>query len=106
MYRVCFYCQYITSIFSRYTLAGVNAVKEVQVTGDMTDCTPKNGPLEKQRQLMPNSTICHPGVSLHPSRAGGPNSPLHPALRGVQQTPPCLAGSPPFIIPARDRRGI
>ena len=35
-------------LFSRYTLAGVNAVKEVQVTGDMTDCTKKNGPLQKQ----------------------------------------------------------
>ena len=33
------------SLFSRYTLSGVNAVKEVQVTGDMTDCTEKNGPL-------------------------------------------------------------
>ena len=51
--------------FSRYTLAGVNAVKEVQVTGDMTDCTKKNGPLQKC-QYMPNSTICHPGVSWHP----------------------------------------
>ena len=33
---------------SRYTLAGVNAVKEMQVTRDMTDCIKKNGPLQKQ----------------------------------------------------------
>ena len=53
------------SLFSRHTLAGVNAVKEVQVTGDMTDCTEKNGPPQKC-QYKPNSTICHPGVSWHP----------------------------------------
>ena len=35
--------------FSRYTLAGVNAVKEVQVTGDMTDCTQKNGPPKNEK---------------------------------------------------------
>ena len=52
--------------FSRYTLAGVNAVKEVQLTRDMTDCTEKNGPLQKHCQFHPKSTICHPGVSWHP----------------------------------------
>ena len=40
---------------SRYTLAGVNAVKEVQVTRDMTDCTEKNGPLQNKKN---NANIC------------------------------------------------
>ena len=48
LYCIC--CLYSSAnilrlFFSRYTLAGVNAVKEVQVTRDMTDCTEKNGPL-------------------------------------------------------------
>ena len=34
-----------------------------------------------------------------PPRAGRTYLPLHPALWGVQQTPPCLAGPPPFIMP-------
>ena len=34
---------------------------------------------------------------LLPTAGEGTYLPLHPFLRGVQQTPPCLAGSPPGL---------
>ena len=67
--------------FSRYTLAGVNAVKEVQVTGDMTDCTKKNGPLQKNANTCQipqfatrecHGTRCHEFLLQPQSKHAGP----------------------------------
>ena len=92
-------------LFSRYTLAGVNAVKEVQVTRDMTDCTKKNGPLQK---TMPTHAKFHnlpPGSVM---ALGAMNTSTALALSGevpasAQQPSPCLAR---FLSPPNSPRPV
>ena len=59
-------------LFSRYTLAGVNAVKEVQVTRDMTDCTKKNGPPPKKMPIHAKFHNLPPGSVMAPSAMSSP----------------------------------